>query len=146
MSNHTTHLYPSLSNLHAEDEEVSKFSSHVKGKALELCVQPYNSLYPSLSNLHVEDEEVDELMLHMLKDHVAHLHVLQPCQLFHGQDKVGIGVLLEPFLYTHGSSKSSHTAGKSPYKTSTNTKQANDPHKADKSSHRASKPQHKVGR
>ena len=118
----------------------------LKVKHLNSVSNHTTHLYPSLSNLHVEDEEVDELMLHVLKDHVAHLHVLQTCQLFHGQDKVGVGVLLEPFLYTHGSGKSSDTAGKSPYKTSTDTKQANDPHKADTSPHRMGKPVSKVGR
>ena len=118
----------------------------LKVKHLNSVSNHTTHLYPSLSNLHVEDEEVNELMLHVLKDHIAHLHVFQTCQLFHGQDKVGVGVLLEPFLYTHGSGKSSHIAGKSPYKTSTNTKQAKDPHKADQSPHRMGKPLPKMGR
>ena len=34
----TTHLSPCLSNLHAEDEEVSKLNLHAKGKTPdELC-------------------------------------------------------------------------------------------------------------
>ena len=55
----------------------------------------------SPSDSHVEDEEVDQLVLDVLEDDVAHLHLLQAGQLLHGQHQVGVRVLLEPLLPTH---------------------------------------------
>ena len=52
-------------------------------------------------DLHIEDEEVNKFWRYMLKENIAHLHVLQASKVIHGQEQTGVGPLLEPWLFTY---------------------------------------------